>query len=202
MATKKLSPLPVYPSKWQTINSEEVYRTPWIAVTDHKIFDPGGNKGVYGVVSFQNLAVGVIPLDEDNNTWIVGQYRYPMNAYSWEIPEGGGNLNSPPLDSAKRELLEETGIIAKDWELILEMDLSNSASDERAFIYVARDLNFQESNPDDNEDLQIIKLPFEELYERVISGEIRDSLTVAGVLRLKLLFTLRYDSSLGQNHSG
>lgn len=187
MTRKKLQPLPDYANKWKTVKSKEVYRTPWIAVTDNKIIDPSGNEGVYGVVHFQNLAVGVIPLDAENNTWIVGQYRYPMNSYSWEIPEGGGNLNVAPIDSAKRELLEETGIVAKNWELILEMDLSNSASTEKAFIYVAKGLKFEEANPDDNEDLQIIKLPFDELYERVISGEIRDSLTVAGVLRLKLL---------------
>jgi len=191
MAAKTLKPLPIYPSTWKTINSKEVYKTPWIKVKDNSVTDPGGNNGVYAVVEFQNLAVGVIPLDEENNTWIVGQFRYPMNAYSWEIPEGGGNLKSPALESAKRELLEETGIVAKDWKLILEMDLSNSASDEKAFIYVAKDLSFQESNPDENEDLQILKIPFQELYERVLSGEIRDSLTVAGVLRLNLEMLLK-----------
>ncbi|MBD81589.1 MAG: DNA mismatch repair protein MutT [Crocinitomicaceae bacterium] len=182
-----LKPLPTYPNHWKTIESKPVYQTPWIKVTDHKIIDPGGNPGQYGVVTFKNLAVGVIPLDQENNTWIVGQFRYPLNEYSWEIPEGGGALQLPPIDSAKRELLEETGITAKDWELILEMDLSNSASTEKAFIYVARDLNFQTAEPDENEDLQILKIPFDELYKRVVSGEIRDSLTVAGVLRLKLM---------------
>lgn len=185
--SKQLEKLPTYPNTWITKESKEVYETPWIKVTDHKIIDPGGNNGQYGVVTFKNLAVGVIPLDEQNNTWIVGQFRYPMNEYSWEIPEGGGKMGVDPLESAKRELLEETGIVAKNWELILEMDLSNSASNEKAFIYVARNLEFRESNPDENEDLQIRKIPFDELYQRVLSGEIRDSLTVAGVLRLRLL---------------
>lgn len=183
----ELKPLPSFPNNWKTIEKTEVYQTPWIKVSDHQIIDPGGNEGQYGVVTFQNIAIGVIPLDEDNNTWIVGQFRYPVNSYSWEIPEGGGKLDVPPLDSAKRELQEETGIIAKEWGLVLEMDLSNSASTERAFIYVARDLTFGKSQPDENEDLQVIKLPFEELYKRVMNGEIRDSLTVAGVMKVKLL---------------
>ncbi|MEZ4739599.1 MAG: NUDIX hydrolase [Flavobacteriales bacterium] len=172
---------------WKTLSVEERYSTPWISVSHHEVLDPSGTPGIYGVVHFKNLAVGVIPLDDDLNTWIVGQYRYPIDTYSWEIPEGGGRRDRPALESAKRELREEVGIEAERWTTILEMDLSNSASDEVAILYVAQGLTFFEPEPDHNEELAMRKLPFEELYAMVTSGEVRDSLTVAAVLRVKLM---------------
>jgi len=172
---------------WKTLSTEEKYNNPWIRVTKSEVIDPGGRDGEYGVVHFKNLALGVVPLDAHGNTWLVGQYRYPLNRYTWEIPEGGGALNVDPLESAKRELLEEAGISAKNWQLIQEMDLSNSATDERALLYLATDLTFTEPNPDENEELQLIKVPFLEVYEKVVSGELRDSLTVAAILKLRTL---------------
>jgi 8-oxo-dGTP pyrophosphatase MutT (NUDIX family) len=181
--------LPIKPSTWVTKSTNDVYETPWIKVTDHKVIDPGGNNGQYGVITFQNWAIGIIPIDNEGNTWIVGQYRYPVDAYSWEIPAGGGKLNIDPLESAQRELKEETGIVAGKWDKILEVDLSNSASTEVAHIFIARNLTFEEAQPDADEDLQILKLPFDELYERVMSGEIRDSLTVMGVMKAHLVLS-------------
>jgi 8-oxo-dGTP pyrophosphatase MutT (NUDIX family) len=172
---------------WKTLSVEERYSTPWIAVSHHEVLDPSGTPGIYGVVHFKNLAVGIVPLDEDLNTWIVGQYRYPLDVYSWEIPEGGGRRDRPALESAKRELREEVGIEAERWTPILEMDLSNSASDEVAMLYVAQGLTFHEPEPDHNEELAMRKLPFEELYAMVSRGEIRDSLTVAAVMKVKLM---------------
>jgi 8-oxo-dGTP pyrophosphatase MutT (NUDIX family) len=172
---------------WTTLNEELRYETPWISVSHHDILDPSGREGIYGVVHFKNLAIGVVALDKDLNTWIVGQYRYPIQGYSWEIPEGGGDRSVPPLESAQRELREEAGIVAREWTEILRMDLSNSASDEHAVLYVARDLTFFEPEPDHNEELVLRKLPFAELYAMVIRGEVRDSLTVAAVLRVKLM---------------
>ena len=172
---------------WKTLSVEERYSTPWIAVSHHEVLDPSGTPGIYGVVHFKNLAVGIVPLDEDLNTWIVGQYRYPLDVYSWEIPEGGGQRDRPALESAKRELREEVGIEAERWTPILEMDLSNSASDEVAMLYVAQGLTFHEPEPDHNEELAMRKLPFEELYAMVSRGEIRDSLTVAAVMKVKLM---------------
>lgn len=167
---------------------EEVrYETPWIRITHHDILDPSGRQGIYGTVHFKNLAIGVVALDEDLNTWIVGQYRYPIEAYSWEIPEGGGKRDIPPLDSAKRELREEAGIKAANWREILRMDLSNSASDEHAILYVAQGLTFHAPQPDHDEQLELRKLPFDELYAMVARGEVLDSLTVAAVLKVKLM---------------
>ena len=172
---------------WKTVSIEERYATPWIAVSHHEVIDPPGAPGIYGVIHFKNLAVGVIPLDEDLNTWIVGQYRYPIQAYSWEIPEGGGSRDLPPVESAKRELREEVGIMAGTWTEVLRMDLSNSASDEEAVIFVAQDLSFHEPEPDHNEELAMRKVPFRELFDRVMSGDLRDSLTVAAVLKVQRL---------------
>lgn len=173
---------------WTELQKREIYENPWIRLSESRVLNPNGGEGIYGVVHFKNLAIGVIPLDEDNNTWIVGQDRFPFDGkFTWEIIEGGGPLDIDPLESAKRELLEEAGLKAKSWELIQEMDLSNSATDERAIIYVARGLSFHENNPDDTEDLQLRKIPFEELYQMVVRGEVNDSLSVAGVLRLKLM---------------
>lgn len=182
----QLDPLPSYPSKWKTTSRKEVYDNPWITLEHHETIHPGGEQGIYGYVHFKHLAIGIIPLDKDLNTWIVGQYRYPLGKYSWEIPEGGGKLDIDPLESAKRELKEETGIIARKWTPLLEMDLSNSVSDERGMVFLAEDLELGAASPDDDEDLQIMKIPFEELYQRTIRGEIRDSLAVASILRLKL----------------
>lgn len=172
---------------WRTLHVEERYSTPWISVSHHDVLDPSGAPGIYGVVHFRNLAVGVVPLDEELNTWIVGQYRYPIEAYSWEIPEGGGARDRPPLESAQRELREEVGIVAQKWTPILHMHLSNSASDEEALLYVAQDLTFHEPEPDANEELAMRKLPFAELFRMVMDGEVTDSLTVAAVMKVQLM---------------
>ncbi|MFT3886054.1 MAG: NUDIX hydrolase [Flavobacteriales bacterium] len=172
---------------WTTLSEEERYQTPWIAVSHHEVIDPGGREGIYGVIHFKNIAVGIIPLDDELNTWIVGQYRYPMQAYSWENPEGGGKRHIPAVDSAKRELREEVGIAAEHWTEVLRMDLSNSASDEQAIVFVAQGLTHFEPEPDHDEQLEQRKLPFEELYRMVMRGEVRDSITVAAVLKVKLM---------------
>lgn len=172
---------------WTTLSEQVVYSSPWIVVNKHDIIDPSGAPGTYSVVHFRSLAVGVVALDDEMNTWIVGQYRYPTESYSWEIPEGGSPREVPPLEGAKRELLEEAGITAARWSEIMRMDLSNSASDEHAVLYVARGLTFQPPQPDHNEELALRKLPFEELYGMVVRGEVLDSLTVAAVQRVKLM---------------
>jgi 8-oxo-dGTP pyrophosphatase MutT (NUDIX family) len=172
---------------WKTNSDQIVYQNNWIEVHHQDVTTPAGTPGVYGVVHFKNLAIGIIPLDQDNNTYIVGQFRYPLKKYSWEIPEGGGKIGVDPIESAKRELLEECGIIAQDWEKILEMDLSNSATDEHAILYVARNLTFTQAEPEETEELHLKKIPFDTLYQMVKSGQIEDAMTVAAVLKLKLI---------------
>ena len=172
---------------WKRKSREKKYSNNWISIFHDDVVNPNGGDGIYGVVHFKNLAIGVIPLDEEGYTWLVGQHRYPQNKFSWEIPEGGGPLDVDPLESAKRELKEEVGLAAHSWEMILEMDLSNSVSDESALIYVARDLYEVGVQPDETEVLELKRLPFEEAYDMVMRGEITDSMSVAGILKAQIL---------------
>ena len=172
---------------WKITGQKNVYDNPWISVTEYDVINPSGGKGIYGKVHFKNLAIGIIPLDKSLNTWLVGQYRFSLNQYSWEIPEGGGLSDVDPLVSAKRELLEETGLLANQWEPILKMHVSNSVTDELAIIYLARDLEQHNPEPEETEQLVIKKLPFDEVYKMVEEGKITDSISVATILKIKLL---------------
>jgi 8-oxo-dGTP pyrophosphatase MutT (NUDIX family) len=172
---------------WTILESKKIYQNPWISVTEHQVLNPSGGKGIYGEVHFENIAIAIIAIDEDDYIYMVGQYRFPLKQYSWELPEGGGPLESNPLDSAKRELLEETGLVAKEWKELMRMHLSNSVSDELGIIYWATDFTQFEPEPEETEQLEVKKMPFEEVYQMVIRGEITDSLTVAGILRVKLV---------------
>jgi ADP-ribose pyrophosphatase len=172
---------------WTTLSENQIYENAWIRLTEYQVINPGGGHGLYGKVHFKNLAIGIIVLDDEYNTWLVGQYRYPLDQFSWEIPEGGGEPGNDPLKSAERELQEETGITAGSWIEIQRLHLSNSVSDELAIIYLARDLKFGESSPEETEQLAIRKLPFYEAFDMVMNGEITDSMTVAAILKLKVL---------------
>src|SRR5580698_3210598 len=172
---------------WKITSQQNIYDNPWINLTEYRVINPSGNPGIYGKVHFKNLAIGVLPLDDELNTYLVGQYRFTLNQYSWEMPEGGGLIGIEPLESAKRELLEETGLKADSWTEIQRLHLSNSVSDELSILYLARGLKQFEAEPEDTEQLVIKKLPFEEGYQMVFRGEITDAMTVAAVLKVKLL---------------
>ena len=172
---------------WKILAEKEVYDNPWISLTEYDVINPSGGKGIYGKVHFKNLAIGILPIDEAGNIWLVGQYRFPTNLYSWELPEGGGPHEDNPLDSAKRELLEETGLKAESWEKLLEMHLSNSVTDEKAIVYVARNLSQHNAEPEETEDLRVQKIPFETVFQKVMAGEITDSITVAAILKWKVM---------------
>jgi len=172
---------------WQIVSEKIPYDNPWIRVTEYQVINPSGNPGIYGKVHFKGFAIGVLPLDEHLNTYLVGQYRFPLNQYSWELPEGGGALDVDPLDSARRELLEETGLKADHWQELQRMHLSNSVTDELCIVYLARGLHQFESEPEETEQLVVRKLPFEEVYQMVANGQITDSVTVAAVLRARVL---------------
>lgn len=173
---------------WIIQEEKQVYENQWITVTAYDVLNPAGNKGVYGKVHFKNIAVGVIVLDDEQHTWLVGQYRFPLNRYSWEIPEGGCPIGEDPLEGGKRELLEETGLVARHWQPLLQMHLSNSVSDELAIVYLATGLTQEEAQPEETEQLSLKKLPFTEAYRMVEEGTITDSISVAAILKIKLLF--------------
>ena len=172
---------------WIVLNQKMIYENPWIELREFQVINPSGGKGIYGKVHFKHLAVGVIPLDEEWNTWLVGQFRFTLDQYSWEIPEGGGRVDEEPLEAAKRELIEETGLTAGSWMKILTMHLSNSVTDERAIIYLARDLNLQKAAPEETEELLTRKLPFEEAEKMVESGQITDAMSVAAIQQIRLM---------------
>lgn len=168
---------------WQTLSSDLKYDNRWISVTEYQVINPSGNRGIYGKVHFKNLAIGVVALDDQLNTWLVGQYRYTLNAWSWEIPEGGGPLEEHPLESAKRELKEETGITAARWQQIVKLHTSNSVTDETGFIYLAEGLHQGTQSLEDTEaGMKVWKLPLREAVALVEAGKITDSLSVMGLL--------------------
>jgi len=175
------------PNPWTTLTERTAYENPWIRVSHRDVLNPAGGPGIYGVVQFKNTAIGIVPLDDEGCTWLVGQYRYTLGRYSWEIPEGGGPLGTSLLESAQRELLEETGITARRWTPLLEMHLSNSVTDEYGVVYLAQDLAFGESRPEDTEQLHIRRVPFSEAFRMVMDGEITDALSMAAILKIKVL---------------
>jgi 8-oxo-dGTP pyrophosphatase MutT (NUDIX family) len=154
------------------------YRNPWITVYHDEVVRPDGLPGVYGVVHFSNVAVGVVAIDDQDRVALVGQHRYPFDANSWEIPEGGSPHGEDPLEGARRELLEETGLSARTWREIGRYELSNSISDEAAVVYLATDLEQGTAQPEGSEQLELRWLPFDEALAMVASGEIADALSV------------------------
>jgi 8-oxo-dGTP pyrophosphatase MutT (NUDIX family) len=172
---------------WIVLDQKKIYENPWIELTEFQVINPTGGNGIYGKVHFKHKAVGVIPLDENWNTWLVGQYRFTLNQYSWEIPEGGGAMDEDTLGEAKRELLEETGLIANSWTKILTMHLSNSVTDEWSVIYLARDLEEKEAQPDETEKLAVKKIPFDEGVRMIEDGLITDAMAVADFQKIQLM---------------
>jgi ADP-ribose pyrophosphatase len=174
-------------NKWKKLDSQTVYENPWIEVQHHEVINPSGGKGIYGQVNFKNLAIGIVPLDADGNTYLVGQHRFPIDEYSWEIPEGGCPHNEDILDCAKRELLEETGLRAAKWTQISRIHTSNSVCNETGYIFLAEELTQGEAEPEETEDLLVKKVSLEEAYQMVMRDEITDSLSIAGILKTRIL---------------
>jgi 8-oxo-dGTP pyrophosphatase MutT (NUDIX family) len=170
---------------WITLSAEEKYDNPWINVTEFNVTNPAGKPGIYGKIHFKNKAIGILPISADGHTWLVAQWRYPLNEWSWEIPEGGCPVGTDPLETARRELQEEAGLTAKKWTLIQRVHLSNSVSDEEGFIFMAENLDQVPHHREETEaDMQVRKLPFEEAHQMVLDGRITDSLSVMAILRV------------------
>jgi ADP-ribose pyrophosphatase len=175
---------------WTTLSSETKYENDWITVTQHEVLNAAKSPGIYGTIHFKNIAIGIVPVDKNGFTWLVGQYRFPLKRYSWEIPEGGGNHDVPSLESAKRELKEETGLEAGHWEQILELHLSNSVTDERAVVFLATDLTEGASSPEECEILSIRKISLIDAVQLVEKGEITDAISVAAILKAERMFRI------------
>lgn len=170
---------------WVAGEGRLAYENPWICVTEYAATAPTGRPAQYGLVSFKNLAIAVLPLHEDGTVILVGQHRFPAGDYSWEIPEGGGPVEADPLDSAKRELAEETGLQAAEWREVMRAQLSNSVTDERMVGYVATGLSPAPGGheADDTEELALVRIPFRAALDAALAGHLPDMLTVAMLLR-------------------
>ncbi len=176
---------------WTTLSGEVKYDNPWITVTEFQVINPSGGRGIYGKVHFKNRAIGIVPIDKDLNTWLVGQYRYTLNAWHWEIPEGGGPMDQEPLASAQRELREETGMIAHRWTEIIHLHTSNSVTDEEGYVFLAEDLEQGSSALEETEaDLKVWKLPLKQALDMVLDGKITDSMSIMGILKVARRFKL------------
>ena len=167
---------------WKTLSTRTVYQNHWITVRENDVIRPDGKPGIYGVVDCR-IATGVVALTETNDIYLVGQYRYATEMYSWEIIEGGADRGELPLTAAKRELAEEAGLEAADWsQLGGELHLSNCHSSEIGFLYIARNLKAVPSSPEGTEVLQIKKIPFSQALADVHAGRIVDCMSVIAIL--------------------
>ena len=171
---------------WRRRSRRVAYDNPWITVWHDDVARPDGSPGIYGVVHFANLAVGAVVLDDEDRILLVGQHRYTLDAYSWEIPEGGVPAGESALDGARREVREETGVEADDWREIVRFHLSNSISDEAGVLFAARATGHGESSPEPTEDLAIRWLPFDEALAMTTDGRISDAMTIMAIQRIAL----------------
>ena len=172
---------------WTTLKTTPQYENPWIQVDEHAVLNPRGKPGIYGTIHYKHLALGILPVDSAGRVTLVGQYRYALGRYSWEVPEGGGPLTVDPLASAQRELRQETGLAAASWRELLRLDLSNSTSDEQAIGFLAWDLTEGAAAPDETEELRLHRVPFGEAAALVRGGEITDAISVALILTARLM---------------
>jgi 8-oxo-dGDP phosphatase len=168
---------------WTVVRERTAYDNPWLTLAEYDAIAPTGKPALYGVVRFKNLAIAILPLHEDGAVTLVGQHRFPIPGYSWELPEGGGPLDADPLDSARRELREEAGLEAADWREALRFQMSNSITDERGYGYVATGLTPVPAEPDDTEALALARVPFRQALDAALAGHMPDMLTLAMLLR-------------------
>jgi 8-oxo-dGTP pyrophosphatase MutT (NUDIX family) len=168
---------------WQRVGRRVAYQNPWLTVWHDDVIRPDGAPGIYGVVHFANRAIGILALDAEDRVLLVGQHRYPLDTYSWEIPEGGGGPDESALEAARRELAEETGFRATSWRELGRAALSNSVTDELAVFFIATELRAGVAAPEGTEELQTRWVPFDEALAMTLDGRIEDALSILAIQR-------------------
>ena len=167
---------------WKKLSSKIVYDNPWMTVVEDRVINPSGGQNDYGHIRFKTCAVAIIPIDDEGNTWLVGQDRYTLGAYSWELPMGGAPKGEDALAAAKRELKEETGLRAQRWTEVMRLHTSNSITDEEGLVFIAKELQQGETEFEETENIEVRKLPLTEAVAMAQSGEITDAISVAALL--------------------
>lgn len=174
---------------WKTHDIDQCYDNPWITVSHRRVIAPTGKPGIYGHVHFKNKAIGIVPIDADGYTWLVGQARYTLQTYAWEIPEGGAPHGESVLAAAQRELQEETGVHAKRWTSLLKLNASNSVTDEVAYAFAAQDLRVGDTAPDDTEQLALSRIRLDDAINMAMDGTISDGLAMASLLKVGMMLS-------------
>lgn len=173
---------------WRRLSSDIVYDNRWISVRHEQVITPAGEEGVYGLVHFKSRAIAIIPVDDEDHTWLVRQFRYATNQPSWELPMGGGPLDEAPQQAARRELAEETGLVAAELIELMRLYTSNSVTDESGVIYLARGLTPGPQSLEPSEsDLEAVRLPLSQAIGWAMDGTITDVISIAGLLKLQAL---------------
>jgi 8-oxo-dGTP pyrophosphatase MutT (NUDIX family) len=178
-ATVKVGP-------WLRLSRRTAYENPWVTIYHDDVVRPDGADGIYGVVHLVNVAVGVVAVDGGDRVALVGQWRYTLDSESWEIPEGGVPREESPLDGARRELREETGISADGWREIGVVHVSNSVTDEVAHLFLATGLAQGAADPEGTEQLTLRWVSFDEALAMTMDGRITDALSVLALQRVAL----------------
>jgi 8-oxo-dGTP pyrophosphatase MutT (NUDIX family) len=171
---------------WRRVSRRVAYENPWIEILHDDVIRPDGKPGIYGVVHFRHLAIGVVPMDAQDRVLLVGQFRYTMDHYSWEVPEGGGDFDEEPEAAARRELVEETGYRGGKWRELCRAELSNSVTDEATIMFVATDLEAGAASPEGTEQIQMRWVQFGEAMAMIRRGEIRDAMTILALQQVAL----------------
>lgn len=169
---------------WKRLDRKLIYENPWFAIFEDEVVNPRGGRNTYGNVHFKRKAIAIVPLDQEGNTWIVGQDRYTLGEYSWEVPMGASEDGEDPVQTAHRELREETGLSASDMSMLMRLHTSNSVTDEEGFVFVARGLTQGETAFDDMEQLDIRRIPLADVVGMIERGEMTDAISVAAILRV------------------